>query len=141
MRFIVVYEFDIPATESVARYVPQTRSLHLTERTDGAPSEWDSDLWGGKCKHRKYFGELSREQFDKLINRTGVTADSIETGGILSPLGFLPAISFGASLNDCIISMYVCPIPSVAPPRSAEQSERNWQRVRKAILSVYGDGQ
>lgn len=146
MLFSVIYEFDVPMESSVRRYAFRCRSLRLTERADGEPSEWCSDIWGGKVKHRKYAGLLTRAQFDRLIEETGMWAETTETLGSIGAPGFgyglAPAISFRNDDPDAIQSMYVTPVPEVEPKRpvTRERGERVWDRVRNAVLTVYGNG-
>ena len=144
MKFSVIYEFECGMDDSVSRYTFKTRSFDLTERYDGEPSEWCSDLWNGKCKHRKYAGILNRNQFDEFVRQTEVWADDVETLGSIGAPGFgygvAPAISFSNNDPDVIQSAYITPIPSVEPKQeiTPERSERIWYRVRNAVLSVYG---
>ncbi len=144
MRFSIIYEFDCPMTSSVRAYTFRSRSLFLTERSDGEASEWCSDLWDSKGHHRKYAGILSRDQFSKLINQTGMWAEDVETMGSIGAPGFgfgvAPAISFRNDDPDVIQSMYVTPLIDVEPKRpvTPERAELTWNRVRRAVLSVYG---
>lgn len=50
-------------------------------------------------------------------------------------VGWAPAISFHSDDQDAIQSAYVTPIPEV---RKQTFSERDWDRVREAVLAVYG---
>jgi hypothetical protein len=49
--------------------------------------------------------------------------------------GWSPAISFNGDHEDAITNAYVTPIPQTT---KASGNEQDWQRVRQAVLSVYG---
>jgi hypothetical protein len=49
--------------------------------------------------------------------------------------GWAPAISFRSDDPDAIQNAYVTPIPEV---ERESCDERDWQRVRGAVLAVYG---
>jgi len=145
MRFSVIYEFDCPMGLSVTQFTPTQRHLFdLTEQADGEPSEWCGDLWGGKVKHRKYCALLTRKQFERFLSDTGLFPEDVETLGSLGApgygLGFAPAISFRNDDPEAIQSAYVTPLPEVEPKRelTPKRCEQVWQRVRRAIFSVYG---
>ncbi len=92
-------------------------------------------------KHRKWCGLLTKEQFEGFVNSTGLIADSTETMGSIGAPGFgfgwSPAISFRDDGQErAILPAYVTPIPEVKKERS---DERDWQRVRRAVLSVFGN--
>lgn len=144
MRFSVIYEFDIPMGRSVSGLTPRTRSMRLMEREDGEPSDWCSDLWGGKVKHRKWAGLLNKAQFLRFIDEAGLIAESTETMGSLGApgcgYGIVPAVSFRGDEEDSIQSAYVTPLLEVEPkaPMTEERSERAWRRVRAAMLRQFG---
>ena len=69
MKFSVIYEAECGMHQSIRTLLPTNRKLwQTTEQSDGEPSDWCSDLWDGKCKHRKLCGILTREQFDRFIS-------------------------------------------------------------------------
>jgi hypothetical protein len=51
--------------------------------------------------------------------------------------GWSPAISFRSDDPDAIQSAYVTPLPEVTKQAF---DERDWERVRRAILTVFGSG-
>lgn len=145
MRFSVIYSVDCAMGEPIGQYSPpRSRAWQMTERDDGQPDEWCGELWGGKCKHRKWCALLTRKQFDEFIDKVCIHAEDVETMGSLGAPGFgyglAPAISFIDHGPEAILSAYVTPIPDVEPKRelTPERSEQVWRRVRSAVLAVYG---
>jgi hypothetical protein len=140
MLFSVIYSFDVPQGVSIKPYTPPQRSLWT--RTEGneqfeygyLEGRWTTGL------HRKWTALLTRKQFDAFVGKLGLVAENVETMGSLGAPGFgcgwSPAISFNADDEDAILNAYVTPIPEV---EKASYDERDWQRVREAVLSVYGD--
>jgi hypothetical protein len=142
MLFSIIYEFDIPMSASVRAFAPSQRKLFdLTEQSDGEPSDWCEELFDGKCKHRKFCAVLTRQQFDRFIQDTGLHAESVETMGSLGApglgWGLSPAISFRNDDPNAIQSAYVTPIPEVEKKSGAADREESWQRVRRAVLALY----
>ncbi|HEX6986383.1 MAG TPA: hypothetical protein VF170_13455, partial [Planctomycetaceae bacterium] len=90
-------------------------------------------------RHGKWAALLTREQFDEFVEATGLYAENTETMGSLGAPGFgwgwAPAVSFVSDDPDAIQSAYVTPIPETTRARS---DERDWERVRGAVLAVYG---
>ena len=135
MTFYVIYEFDIPKSTPVADHKPPKGvPLTMTEREDH--SDEYHYVFGEYGKQRKYAGMLTREQFDTLVKTLDYTASSTQTMGSLTELGWLPAIMFENS--SVIGSMYVTPFPDTDPyAKDADDQERIWQRLRKAVISHY----
>lgn len=163
MLFSVIYEFDCAMDIPVKRHMPANRRLfQITEQSDGEPSDWCGELFDGKCKHRKLCALLTRKQFDKFVESTYLRPESCETGGSLGApglgFGLSPAIAFNGRDDEYggIQCAYVTPLPMVYnledlerfprrprhPVRKLRQvrrqfSEEDFQRIKKAILSVY----
>jgi hypothetical protein len=72
------------------------------------------------------------------VRRCGLVAEDVQTLGSLGAPGFgygwAPAISFRSDDPDAIQSAYVTPIPEV---EKEHFDERDWERVRSAVLAVY----
>ena len=89
--------------------------------------------------HRKWCAVLDREQFDHFIEHCGLQAEDVETMGSLGApglgFGWAPAISFTSDDPDAIQSAYVTPLPET---RRESCDEQDWDRVRSAVLNVYG---
>jgi len=141
MKFSIIYSFDIAKDQSVREFQPpKHRTLwQLTESNDH-----DGDMdYVGMSKHRKYCGILTREQFDKFVDRCGLFAEDVETMGSLGAPGFgfgiAPAISFNGTDDRAYQNAYVTPVPDCFddPNCKREYDEQLWQRIRKAMLSVY----
>jgi hypothetical protein len=49
--------------------------------------------------------------------------------------GWAPAISFRSDDPDAIQSAYITPVPETS---KEELNESDWERVRSAVISVYG---
>lgn len=140
MLFSIIYSVDTPKGVKITSYAPpQVRKLW--DRTEG-DSEYEFGYLEGrwtKGKHRKWCAILDRDQFDQFVSHCGLCAEDVQTmGSIGAPgLGFgvSPAISFTSTDEDAILSAYVCPIPEV---RKEQADERDWERVRRAVINVYG---
>ncbi|MGD0899740.1 MAG: hypothetical protein ABR915_18055 [Thermoguttaceae bacterium] len=142
MLFSVIYSADCPRSESIARFQPpQARKLwDKTEGDNQYEYSYLEDDWE-KGKHRKWCGMLTKEQFQRFVDATGLVADSTETMGSLGAPGFgfgwSPAISFRDDGQErAILSAYVTPVPET---RKERFDERDWRRVRRAVLSVFGN--
>jgi hypothetical protein len=142
MLFSIIYSVDCPRTEKITRFhPPQHRTLwDQTEGDDGYEYGYLEGDWE-RGKHRKWCGLLTKEQFERFVNAIGLVADSTETmGSIGAPnfgLGWSPAISFRDDGEDrAILSAYVTPIPEVKKERC---DDRDWRRVRRAVLSMFGN--
>lgn len=139
MLFSVIYSVDVPDGVSIKDYAPPQVS-RLWSLTESGESEYAylEGQWE-KGKHRKWVAMLTRRQFDAFVDKLGLYAESTETMGSLGAPGFgfgwSPAISFSGDYEDAIVNAYVTPIPETS---KAGGGERDWQRVRDAVLSVYG---
>jgi len=139
MQFSVIYSVDCPAREDISRYAPP--DLELWDQTEGDEEYEYSHLEG--CweigSHRKWCAMLDRQQFDDLVDRCGLHAEHCGTMGSIGAPGFgfgwAPAISFTSNDTDAIQSAYVTPVPEV---ERESCNERDWERVRGAVLAVYG---
>jgi hypothetical protein len=142
MLFSVIYSADCPRSESIACFrPPQARKLWDTTESDEQyeygylEGDWE------RGKHRKWCGLLTKEQFNRFVEATGLVADSTETMGSLGAPGFgfgwSPAIAFNDDGSQrAILSAYVTPIPET---RKGRYDERDWQRVRRAVLNTFGN--
>jgi len=139
MKFSIIYSVDCPEGENISRFSPP--DLDLWEQTEG-DDQYDYGYLEGRWEngsHRKWCAMLNREQFDEFVEHCGLTAESTETMGSIGAPGFgfgwAPAISFNGDHEDCIANAYVTPIPEV---ERESFDEEDWERVRGAMLSVYG---
>lgn len=139
MLFSVIYSVNVPQGVSIKSYTPPQPSLWT--RTEGDEQYEYGYLEGRweKGKHRKWAALLTRKQFDAFVERLGLVAEDVQTMGSLGAPGFgfgwAPAISFNGDDEDAILNAYVTPIPEV---EKASFSDRDWHRVREAVLAVYG---
>ena len=141
MLFSVIYSADCPRTESIARFRPP-QSHKLWDQTED-DRQYDYPYLEGdweKGKHRKWCAVLTKAQFVKFVQATGLVAEDVETMGSLGAPGFgfgwAPAISFKDDGGErAILSAYVTPIPEV---RKKNGDENDWQRIRRAVLSMFG---
>ena len=139
MLFSVIYSLDVPNGVSIKPYTPPQRSLwSKTEGDEQYEYTYLEGRWE-KGKHRKWTALLTRKQFDAFVEKLGLVAEDVETMGSLGAPGFgfgwSPAISFNGDDEDAILNAYVTPIPEV---EKASYDDRDWQRVREAVLAVYG---
>jgi hypothetical protein len=145
MRFFVVFSVDCAAGNDIDRWNPDSETTQW-ECTEDDESEYDcfSDNEGEEDRprgqHRKYLGDLSRQEFDAFVNRMGLFAESIETLGTLSPYGVvMPAISFDSDKMNVVLNAYVTPYPSLMSGWwNADRQQNAWRRIKRAMVSVYG---
>jgi len=145
MQFSIIYEADIPMRLSVKTVQPPfIKRWRLTEQGDGEPSDWCSELWDGKVKHRKWCAILDKDQTLEFCRTTGVYPESTETMGSLGALGFgfgwAPAIAFTNDDSDSIQNAYVTPMPckrNGEPIRANGDTERDWKRIKSAVLNFF----
>ena len=139
MLFSVIYSVDTPEGENIDAYAPPQVD-EFWDETENRTSEY-AYLEGSweNGQHRKWAAVLDRDQFDEFVEKLGLYAEDVETLGSLDApglgYGVSPAISFTSSDPDAILSAYVTPIPEVEKDHG---DERDWRRVRQAVLSVYG---
>jgi hypothetical protein len=140
MLFSVIYSADVPADIDVLDYAPPQAS-DLWDETEG-DEQYEYSYLEGRWEeghHRKWCAVLDRDQFNEFVERCGLVAEDVNTlGSIGAPgcgFGWAPAISFHSDDPDAILSAYVTPLPEV---RKESLDERDWERVRGAVLSVYG---
>jgi hypothetical protein len=141
MLFSVIYSVNVPQGVSIKPYTPPQVG-RLWTRTEGDEQNEYGYLEGrwDKGKHRKWTALLTRDQFDAFVEKLGLVAEDVQTMGSLGAPGFgfgwAPAISFNGDDEDAILNAYVTPIPEV---EKESFNERDWHRVREAVLNVYGD--
>jgi hypothetical protein len=139
MLFSVIFSADVPAGVSIRNYTPP-KARSLWTRTESGRSEY-AYLEGSwlRGRHGKWTALLTRDQFDEFVKALGLYAEATETMGSLGAPGFgfgwSPAISFTADHEDAILSAYVTPVPEVEKKNGGD--ERDWRRVRQAVLSAY----
>ena len=140
MLFSVIYTVDVPEDVDVLDLAPP-QVEELWDETEGDEHYEYGYLEGQweKGQHRKWCAILSREQFDEFVNKCGLNAENCETMGSVGAPGFgfgwAPAISFTSDDPDAIQSAYVTPLPETS---KAGGDEHDWDRVRSAVLAVYG---
>ena len=127
--------------ESLPHDILVDRAFELIEQTNTCENGGYGYLEGRweEGKHRKWWPFWTGKQFDEFVNYCGLVAEDVQTMGSLGApgcgLGCSPAISFTSDDPDAIQSAYVTPLPEV---RKESGDERDWERVRSAMLSVYG---
>lgn len=134
MDFSVIYSVDVPEDEDAADFAPP--ELDLWDQTeDDKEYDYSEGVWENG-HHRKWTAILNREQFSSFVDRCGLFAENIETGGSIGApgcgLGCVPAISFSSHSSVAIQSAYVTPLCN-----KQNCNEKDWERVKRAILSVY----
>jgi hypothetical protein len=140
MLFSIIYSVDVPEGVELADYAPPDVE-ELWEETEGDTSYEYSYLEGEweNGSHRKWAAILDREQFEQFVERCELTADSTPTMGSLGAPGFgfgwAPAVAFEGTGHEAIQSAYVTPLPET---RRDSCDERDWERVSKAVLAVFG---
>ena len=139
MQFSVIYTADTPHGVDVELFAPpEPQPWDQTEDDEQYEYDYLEGCW--ECgHHRKWCAILDRKQFDAFVEKCGLSAEDVETmGSIGAPgigFGWAPAISFNGDNSNAIQNAFVTPIPDVS---REECSERDWERVRNAVLAVYG---
>ena len=139
MQVSVIYSVDTPGGEDVnAHAPPDLAPWDQTEGDEGYEYGYLEGRWE-EGRHRKWAGVLTRDQFDQFVRQCRLTAEEVQTMGALGTpgcgYGWAPAISFRGDDPDAIASAYVTPLPEV---RKDRLDDRDWGRVRAAVLAVYG---
>lgn len=139
MLFSIIYSADVPAEIDVLDYAPPQVN-DLWDETEG-DGQYEYGYLEGRWEeghHRKWCAVLDRDQFSEFVERCGLLAEDVQTMGSIGAPGFgfgwAPAISFRSDDPDAIQSAYVTPLPEV---RKESLDERDWERVRGAVLAVY----
>lgn len=105
------------------------------------------ERWCLLCRDLQVNAILSRDQFDKFTSRLGLFATNDNTmgtrGGPLG-LGCVSDIVFENESSSMICSVRVTPIPGTLDKPlglcdSQEDADRIWERLKKAVVSVYGN--
>lgn len=139
MRFSIIYSIDCPEGVDIDQLTPPQVSELWDQTEDDSQYEYGylEGCWENGS-HRKWCAILNQEQFDEFIEHCGLQADDTETmGSIGAPgcgFGWAPAISFTSQDPDAIQSAYVTPLPEV---EKESFDERDWQRIKSAVLTVY----
>lgn len=140
MRFSVIYSVDVPEGIRISDLAPKDVASLWEETEDD--SQYEYGYLEGRWttgQHRKWSALLDRRQFEEFVDRCGLIAEPSETLGSLGApgcgYGWAPAISFRGDSQDAIQSAYVTPLPETKKPHG---DERDWDRVRRAMLSQYG---
>lgn len=140
MQFSIIYSVDTPADIDADIFSPPnwTENWEQTEGDEQFEYSYLEGRWEGG-HHRKWSAILNRQAFDEFIAKCGLRAEDVETmGSIGAPgmgIGWAPAISFVSDDPDAIQSAYVTPLPKT---RKVDLDERDWERVRDALLAIYG---
>lgn len=165
MKFGVIYDIEwdgeydneCPALSGEGAEVMQL--FNITE--DGAA---DADEDEPAKRHMKFASKelLSREEFEKFLRHTRLTASETQTmgsiiGGAWGMGWTAPAVMFESDSREFEEMAYVTPVPDVPPKefpvddkhqfglaesvvRADEYMERCWQRVRRAVINTYAEG-
>lgn len=152
MLFSVIYSAEAITRENVIACSPIDDTTDKTweeaENNDHEFENEDADenvYEETKLRERKWCAILTKEQFTAFVEKVGIFADPTPTMGSIGAPGFgiswTPAVSFrnghaGENVS-AVLSAYVTPIPSFTPKNGMR--DHWWDRIVKAILSVYGD--
>lgn len=154
MLFSVIYSVDTTRDERIGRYLPTQR--HLFTQTEGNDqydyeylADGDNESPWHKGKHRKLCALLTKKQFERFLEDTRLCAEDCETMGSIGAFGFglgwSPAIHFYAEEYSAIVDASVTPIPIANKPKDLETlerefTERDWDRVSRAVINRYRHG-
>lgn len=147
MKFSVIYSVDCSPSLSIRDFQPP--NLKLWGLTEKGPAEEDcfSDYDNKLGKHRKWCAWLTRPQFDRFVDKLGLVMSPTQTMGSLgtpgADYGWAPAVCFENVYEGypcAVLNAYVTPMPTFEP-KNRQHRETDWDRVREAMLAVYGDTQ
>ena len=140
MQFSVVYSVDVPSEIDLDGFAPPNVA-ELWDETQG-DDQYEYSYLEGRWEeghHRQWCALLTREQFSEFVEHCGLKAENVRTLGSIGALGCglgsAPAVSFTGDDEDAIQSVYVTPLPKTTKEHG---DERDWERVRTAVLAVYG---
>jgi hypothetical protein len=117
MKYYVIYSFDC-ATENTKNAEDLSEKwkkiFEQTEDDDSYDLAYLGDIWAeeGNGFHRKYCGELTKEQLKEFIWDMGLYYDCETMGSLTLEYGHLPAFSMRADnmFSDFIDCCYVSPL-------------------------------
>jgi hypothetical protein len=145
MRFYVIAMVDMTREYHLTHRRPRGRAWQITEGDEQAEYGYLGPEWRNH-KHRKYVAEAAtRAQLEQCIDALDLWPEETETMGSLTGIGWLPAIAFSGEQQyeegqNVITSAYVTPLLEPVRPRVNGETERDWERVRRAMLRKYGNG-
>lgn len=151
MQFFVIYSFDIIRNLSVNKFKPPfIKKWVMTE--DDSEYEYDyladdsNDNKYRNGKHRKYYAELSMQQFAQFVDECDLYMTENNTMGSISHLGYLPAFSFANYYYDeGVINMwaYVTPLVELSlvdkTTEDFEYKDKYWDMIKEAMLTNFSD--
>lgn len=109
----------------------ESEYCYLADEGDDPGGFW------AQCRDVTASGILDREDFFRFVDSFDLIAEDVETlgslGGPANPCGLAPDIVMELESQLCIASVRVTPLPE-----RGEYSEKNWERVRAAFLSIFG---
>jgi len=121
--------------------------FHLTEYDNGE-TEDASRLDMPRGLHKKYAGEISKDDFDRLNEELHMFFEDVETMGSLTVFGWMPAFSFRDEAYDLCSGVryasaraYVTPFPGGDPPETEEESQKLRAllgELRQQLKTEYG---
>ncbi len=162
MKFSVVASFTGVLPEHDSSYYPcdvtltdairacETAGIGESEPSEVGDSEYsyladesEKPNWFEHLQDYQASGIVDRETLTRLIDDLGAFAEDCETmgtlGGPLAPWGGIVAdIPFRIESQVLIECIRVTPIPCGTDGEPLKGDERTWDRVRAAMLAVYG---
>lgn len=149
MKFGVIYTVDIygekfqpapaPLWESDPKHMLKSkRAWRRTENTKSADE--------GVVAHGKWVALLTREQLKELFSQMGFykrsQCDTMGALGTIGPDGFMtyglsPAWSFNGDDPDVAVNVYVTPWPEITQKSGVSNSEKNLNRIGKALHCLF----
>lgn len=121
--YYVIYTVE---SDVIKPYQPPCR-MRITER------DYDTYYFN---KQRKYVGELTYKQFEKLVDKVDLWMDSTKTMGSLTEFGHIPAHSFNSNDRDALLDAYVTPITNFDLPNDGQ--DELWEEIKQLMLKKWG---
>lgn len=143
MHFSLIFTLDLPGGVPLKPYLPTRRHLFITTEASDRKSDYSylEGRWR-RGKHRRLVALLSRAEFERFLDDTGLLARPDETLGSLGAPGCgfsrAPAILFNAEHDEVIASAYVTPVPDIRHRTGKADRPENWERAKNAVLELYG---
>lgn len=135
------------SADKILNALCRAKNVHfqLTEYDNGK-TEVASCLDMPRGLHKKYAGEISKDDFDRLNEELYMFFEDVEKMGSLTlDRGFIPAFSFRdeadylySGVRYASARAYVTPFPDGDPPETQEEAQKFWDELRQQLKTEYG---
>ena len=146
MKFYVIYSFVERKGESATQLRPSRKGR--SKLWHRAEKDYDIDYWQEMYDRKNITQEkwvtrqpLTRKEFDEFIDDRFMHLSCVDTGGSLTSMGMLPAISFDAPRDDIDdpleANAYVTPLTDRMEAGEHVGDDRDFKRIKRAMWNIY----